>query len=139
MGFSDLYESGAKASQRGLFRNLVMIANADGVIDEAEQKLLDRMASKLDLSAGQVAAIMKNPENYPVNPPSSREERYERYIMLLEMVEVNGVEDEFEMKRLRKIGTMLGFTDESLDNCTPIIIEKVKAGIDRGTILEEIM
>lgn len=139
MGFADLFESGSKASQRGLFRNLVMIAQADGHIDEAEQKLLDRMASKLNLSVGNVAAILKDPKSFPVSPPSSRIERYERYIVLLEMVEADGEEHEVELKMARRLGGMLGFTDESLDKCTPIIIEKLLAGTDRDTILEEIL
>ncbi|MDX1445804.1 hypothetical protein [Lishizhenia sp.] len=139
MGFSALYESGEKAKYRGHYRNLLLIASADGGIDDQEQALLDRIASRIGLSADQVAEIKANPANFPTVAPTTREERYERFIQLMQMVAVNGEADTEELKLVRKYGIALGFTDESMNEKFDLILNHLIDGKSRSEVLDIVL
>jgi uncharacterized membrane protein YebE (DUF533 family) len=136
---AQLFESGEQKSNEGIFKNLVMIARVDGKIDEAEMTLLKRKARRLSLSEDQISEIIKHPEQYPMYPPVTKEERYERYIQFIEMTLVDGVVDEAEEKLVAKYGIELGFEDEDAHGYADIIFNMLKAGSDRDEILEELM
>lgn len=139
MGFSSLYESGEKAKHRGHYRNLLMIARADGQIDESEKALLNRIASRIGINADMVQEIHEHPERFQTVAPNTREERYERFIQLLEMVFIDGNADPAELTQVRKYGIALGFTEESMNNKFDSIIEMILAGKDRSDILDEVL
>lgn len=129
------FETGEQTSQKGHFRNLVLIARFDGKVEETEKKLLQNIASKLSLTSEQVSEILEHPENYPIIPPYSREERYERFIQLIQMALVDGVLSNSEENYINQLGISLGFTDETVHEKSKVIIEKVKAGNTRDQIL----
>ncbi len=139
MGFSSLYESGEKAKYRGHYRNLLMIARADGRIDDAEKALLNRIASRIGLNPDMVKEIHEHPDKFRTVAPSTREERYERFIQLLEMVFIDGEADQAELKQVRKYGIALGFTEESMDKKFDTIVERILAGTDRSEILDAVL
>ena len=136
---AQLFESGEQKANEGIFKNLVMIARVDGKIDETEMALLKRKARRLSLSDDQISEIIKHPEQYPMYPPVSKEERYERYIQFIEMTLVDGVVDEAEAKLVAKYGVQLGFEDEDAIGYADIILNMLKAGADRHDVLEELM
>lgn len=136
---AQIFESGEQTSQKGHFRNLVLIARFDGKILESENALLKRIAQKLALTDEQVKEILEHSENYPVIPPYSVEERYERYVQLLQMALIDGVMSHEEESYVKKLGAALGFSDEVLELKTKLIIEKIKSGINRDEILESIL
>lgn len=136
---AQLFESGERSADKGYFNNLVMLARVDGKIDTSEVNLLSRIATRLGLTSEQVKEIIEHPEQYPMVPPVSREERYERFIQFVKMVNVDGEVDAAEEKLASKYGTALGFSDERISEKYPIILEKVKAGISRQEILEQVL
>lgn len=136
---AQLFESGERSADKGHFNNLVMLARVDGKIDTTEVNLLSRIATRLGLTSEQVKEIIEHPDQYEMVPPFSREERYERFIQFVEMVNVDGVVDKTEERLVSKYGTSLGFTDESIETKYPVILEKVKAGISREDILEQVL
>ena len=83
---AQLFESGEQARQKGHFQNLVLLARIDGVISVQENLLLQRVARRLSLTDEQVKEIIEHPEDYPSTPPVSREERYERFIQLIQLL-----------------------------------------------------
>lgn len=136
---AQLFESGERSADKGYFNNLVMLARIDGKIDTTEVNLLSRIATRLGLTSEQVKEIIEHPDQYPMVPPVSREERYERFIQFVKMVNVDGEVDPSEEKLASKYGTALGFSDESIEAKYPVILEKVKAGISRQEILEQVL
>lgn len=136
---AQLFDSGEKRADKGYFNNLVMLARVDGKVDESEIKLLTRIATRLGLTSEQVKEIIEHSDQYPMIPPVSREERYERFIQFVKMVYVDGAIDPSEERLISKYGTALGFTEERITEKYPIIVEKVKAGISRQEILEQIL
>lgn len=132
---AQLFESGEQTSQKGHFRNLILIARFDGKVMDSEKKLLQTIANKLSLTQEQVSEIINHPEQYPVIPPYSREERYERFIQLIEMALIDGVMSAEEEKYISQLGVSLGFSSETVSEKFQIIVEKVKSGATRDQIL----
>ncbi|MNX86903.1 Dna-J like membrane chaperone protein [compost metagenome] len=115
--------------------NLVMLARADGNVSSEENQLLKKIATKLSLTDEQVAEIYNNPENYPFIPPVTREERYERFIQLIQLMGADGKMDANEAKLVRRLGVELGFTPERIDEKFPIILEHLRKGMNREEVL----
>lgn len=136
---SQLFETGEQTSQKGHFRNLVLIARYDGVILEKERLLLNKIAQKLSLTNDQVKEIIEDPDSYPVIPAYSKEERYERYIQLLEIALIDGIMSAEENNFVKRLGISLGFSEETIELKTKIIIDKLNSGLDREQILEKIL
>ena len=82
MSIAEFYENGEQKQNKGHFRNLVMVAKADGVIDEGEMALLKKIAKRIGVSEEQFEAILENPTDYSINPPENKIERNERMFHL---------------------------------------------------------
>ena len=133
------FETGEQTSQKGHFRNLVLIARYDGVILDKENNLLNKIAQRLSITDEQVKEILENSDSYPVIPPYSREERYERFIQLIQMAMIDGVMSHEELIFVKHIGISLGFSDETIESKTKVIIDKVNSGLSKDEILESIL
>lgn len=136
---AQLFESGKQSADKGHFKNLVMLARVDGTVDETESKLLARIAERLSLTDEQVAEIMDNSGSYPMIPPVSKEERYERFIQFIQMICVDGAVDPTEDKLVHKYGIALGMTEADINEKYPLVLRKVKAGESRGDILQKVL
>ena len=136
---AQLFETGEQTSQKGHFRNLILIARFDGKVMDSEKKLLQTIANRLSLTTEQVSEIIDHPEQYPVIPPYSREERYERFIQLVEMALIDGVMSLEEEKYISRLGVSLGFSSETVTEKLKVIAGKVKSGAKRDQILAGIL
>ncbi len=134
MSIEELFETGGRKQDRSHFRNMVLIAKADGVITEDERNLLHKMGQSLSLSEEQVAEIIKNPNKLSIVPPVSREERFEQMIELVRMVQVDGKIDDKEMDVLSRVAVGIGYQD--LDE---VDVESILAMIIRGEDTETIL
>ncbi|NNC84108.1 MAG: TerB family tellurite resistance protein [Flavobacteriales bacterium] len=139
MSLAELFESGEMKEHKGAFRNLVLIAKADGFISEVEKEMLDRMGDFLGLRDDQKADILSNPEKYPINPPVSLQERRERLVDLVRMVMVDGEIDAREMKVLYKCGVGLGYKDTDLPYLVNRIQHYILQGMDRNGVIEAML
>lgn len=133
------YESGAQAANKGHYNNLVMLTRVDGKVHDSEFELLARMAQRLSLTDEQVKEIIRNPEEYPMIPPFSKEERFERFIQFIEMTFVDGEIDPKEEALISKYGVKLGIDPEEVSKYSALIIDKVKESIDSSEILKLVM
>lgn len=133
------FETGEQSSQKGHFRNLIMLSRVDGKVGPEEKSLLARIASRLGITDEEVKEIQDDENNYPMIPPVSIEERYERLIQLVEMICVDGKVENNEDLLAHRYGIALGLTQEQLDENFPIILEEVQKGVDRQEILDSIL
>ncbi|WP_442264835.1 TerB family tellurite resistance protein [Tenacibaculum sp. ZS6-P6] len=122
MSISDLYASGQHKQEIGHFASIVKIALVDNMITEAEQKLLDKAAKKLNISEEEYKEILKNPDVYPINPPIGYDESIERLYRLTTMIFADGNVDKDEVLLMRKITTALSFP---LDNVEKVCDEAI--------------
>jgi uncharacterized tellurite resistance protein B-like protein len=128
------FESGEQSRQKGHFRNLVLLAHSDGDFSPAERTLLMRIANRLSLTEEQVQEIIANPLDYPVIPPADREERYERFIQLIQMVAADARVAQSEVEFIKNAGIALGFTPERIEEKFPVILEHLRNGMDREAV-----
>ena len=118
MSISDLYSSGEHRKDIGHFANIVKLAKADSIITESEQKLIDRMSKRLDISDKEYKEILNSPEKFPINPPVSYDERIERLYNLSKMIFADDEVVGDEASILRKVVVGLGFSFENSEMVT---------------------
>ena len=114
MSFSDLFSPGFKQRNRDHFAAIVRVALADGIITDEEKAFLNRTAINLEIEEAEVAEIMANPDNFPINPPANEQRRFERLFDLTRMVYADHIADEGEVQLLNRLVIGLGFaTDDA--------------------------
>lgn len=111
MSIAEMYESGIHKHNKGHFRNLLMLAQSDGVVTDEENDFLNKIGQKIGLSKEQIKNIKENPEQYPTFPPFGKEERIIRYINFIEVIKSDNVIDDREVSLLKKFGIAIGFND----------------------------
>lgn len=127
MSFIDALYNGDHAKAKSHIRNLVRIAGADGTIDDAEYKLLLRIARKYEISEETVQEIIENVDSLPFTPPSSKQERYIQLWNLGRMVMADGVKDPDEISKISRFAIGLGFKGDIVPGLVEEVISVVEA------------
>jgi len=78
MSIADLYSSGFKQRNRDHFAAIVRVASSDGIISAEEEAFINRLAINLEIEEEEVKTIKNNLDAYPINPPSTEQQRLER-------------------------------------------------------------
>lgn len=133
MSFSNLYTSRFKSRNRDHFAAIVRIALADGIISDQEQAFINRTAINLEIEDTEVNYIIENINDYPINPPVSKQIRLERLYDLSRMVFADNIADEAEKKLMHRLVIGLGFEVDKANE----IIEKSFQEILKGSDEEE--
>ncbi|MDX1328145.1 MAG: TerB family tellurite resistance protein [Arenibacter sp.] len=120
MSFVDLYSSGTHRRNLAHFAAIATLAAVDGEVNEKEKKLLDRFAQKLDITEEEYKEVMKAENKYPINPPTSAEERLERLFDLFRIIFADHEIEEQERSLITKYAIGLGYKSEAAE----IIIQK---------------
>lgn len=113
MSISDIYPSGKHKQEVGHFANIVKIAKADGNISNEEEIVLNRASKNLNITPEEYAAILENPEKFPINPPIDYDERIERLYRLAKMILADGEVAPVELKLMEKIAVGLNFSSNN--------------------------
>lgn len=137
MSIAQLFESGERTQDKGHFKNLVLIANADGVVTDEEHALLDRIGRKIGLNDIQIKEIKENPSQFSIIPPVSKVERLEQMVQLIKMMQADGDIDQHEYNLLELLALRLGF--KSIDDVdVKKALELLADGEDTEAIAEAI-
>ena len=113
MSISDIYSSGFKNRNRDNFAAIVRVALSDGIITDEEQAFLNRTAINLEVEEEEYHNILKNADQYKINPPTNTQNRLERLYDLTRMVYADNIADEGEKSLLRRLVTGLGFSTDA--------------------------
>ncbi len=138
MSISDLYSPGFRNRNRDHFAAIVRVALSDGEINAEEKAFLDRLADNLDISNDLYAKVLENPTSFPVNPPSLYDVRIERLYDIARMIYVDHIEDEDEMRIMRRLCIGLGFPSHNVDNITKTALGLIHDQVDFETFMEGI-
>ena len=130
MSFTDLFESGEHKRNIGHFASIANMAAVDGELNPEEEKLLRRFARKLDIDESEYEEILKNPTQFPMNPPNDADRRLERMHDLFEMIFADHEIDENERKLVEKYAIGLGYTDALAAKLIKRSIEIYQGGLD---------
>ena len=137
MSIAQYFESGEKKQDKGHFKNLLLIAKADGKLTEEENLLLYRIGKSINLSKEQIEEIIKNPSKYSVIPPVSKIERMQQMVELIKMMIADGEIDKNEINLLDIMAVRLGY--KSIDEVdVKKAIDMLLNGDDAETIAETI-
>ncbi|WPR72030.1 TerB family tellurite resistance protein [Flavobacterium sp. NG2] len=137
MSFSDLFDSEFKQRNKGHFSAIVRVALADGVVAPEEKNFLDKLATKLEISASEYEEILENPTKYPINPPYLYAQRLERLYDLARMVHVDHHLGDKQELMLKKIGVGLGFTPSNINYIITKALSLVDKKVDFDTFAYE--
>jgi len=134
MSISDIYSSGFKNRNRDHFAAIVRVALSDGIITNEEQAFLNRTAINLEVEEEEYQNILKNVEQYKINPPTNTQSRLERLYDLTRMVYADNIADEGEKSLLKRLVTGLGFSTDA-EAIVNKAIELVVAGKDEDEFI----
>ncbi|MDO1513241.1 TerB family tellurite resistance protein [Maribacter confluentis] len=115
MSFADLYTSGEHRRNLAHFAALATLASIDGEISAEEKALLDRFASKLDITKAEYEEVLKKENKYPIDSTPDSEKRLERLYDLFRIIYSDHAIDDEEMILIKKYAIGLGFTGEKAD------------------------
>ncbi|TDT46658.1 tellurite resistance protein TerB [Maribacter spongiicola] len=115
MSFADLYSSGEHRRNLAHFAALATLASIDGEISTEEKKLLDRFATKLDITESEYLEVFKKENKYPIDSTPDSEKRLERLYDLFRIVYSDHEIDDEERVLIKKYAIGLGFTGEKAD------------------------
>ncbi|MCW2120440.1 TerB family tellurite resistance protein [Flavobacterium sp. 7A] len=137
MSFSDLFDSEFTQRNKGHFSSIVRLALADGVLAPEEKNFLDKLATKLEISASEYEEILANPALYPINPPYLYTQRLERMYDLARMVHVDHHLGDKQEIILKKIAVGLGFTPSNVNYIIAKALSLVDKKVDFDTFVYE--
>ena len=120
---ADSYLTGLHHQNVDHFAALVRLALFDNRIDDKEYKLLERLAIRLDITKIEFDAILKNPNDHPIDRPVSYEERLEHLYDLTKMLFLDRNPTIDKTSMMDRIAVGLGFPAE---NARAIVKEAIK-------------
>ncbi|MBE0422425.1 MAG: TerB family tellurite resistance protein [Lutibacter sp.] len=123
MSISDLYPTRLHEQNKGHFATIVKLALLDQKISDDEFKLLERLASRLDITKSEFDAILKDPSNFEAISPDSYDERLERLYDLTKMLFLDKNPTIDKTSTMDRIAVGLGF---SVENVRAIVKEAIK-------------
>ena len=109
MSFADLYTSGEHRRNLAHFAALATLASIDGEISSEEKILLDRFASKLDITKAEYEEVLRKENKYPIDSTPDSEKRLERLYDLFKIVYSDHEIDGEERILIKKYAIGLGF------------------------------
>lgn len=110
-------------------RCLLHLANADGQFTLAELTYVVWVAKQLQVSSSELERLSKEP--LPKVFFQSEAEKLKQFHQLLNLLKVDGLADVSELKELKKIGSLMGFSEERLSK----LIDRIS--IDPSQLLME--
>lgn len=108
MTIADVFETSKHRENIAHFNAIVRLASVDGEINAQELPILRKFAAKLDISDEEYKSILKRPNQYPLVPINSSEERLKNIYDLFKIIYADNMIDTREKKLIIKYAIGLG-------------------------------
>lgn len=138
MSISDIYQGGEQSRNKSHLENLVEVALTDGKIVKEERDLLEKFARRLSISNEELDTIIKNIGTLPINPPTSREERYKRFYRLIQMMLSDGIIGEKQDRLIHRFAIGLGYSEERTEELYAQTIDFIINKVDFEDAFEKV-
>ncbi|HOT13952.1 MAG TPA: hypothetical protein PK252_04240 [Bacteroidales bacterium] len=139
MGLFDIFDSREKKKRLSHMFNLLAVACADGVLEQAEIDLLLQIGKRMGVSYDELKRVIERPGSVKFTAPETNEERIALlYDMVLVMM-VNGDIDEGEVLYCKNVAQKLGFSHKIIDIMVNKVIELVKQGVENEKAVENLL
>jgi uncharacterized tellurite resistance protein B-like protein len=135
MNFNDiikLFRQG-KATAKSHIKNLIEIAAADGRFNEDEQKLLELIAKRNNVSEKHLKQIQSDPANVPFEVPVDEEEKFHQLYDLVHMMTIDKNIHMEELRLCELFAVKFGYRNEAVKE----MIETIKLNIENGNDVNE--
>lgn len=130
MPILDLYNHPEQRRNLAHFAALASLAAIDGEVNPEEKSVLDRFATKLNISDAEYKEVMKKDNKYPIEAPFELEMRYERLFDLFKIIYSDHAIDEEEIDLVTKYAIGLGFSASQANAVISRSIAIFGGGID---------
>ena len=139
MGIIDAFENAEFRNKISVLATLIKLSFADGVLDEAEMKIIEKLAKNSGLqNADDLKYIIKNYEKYSIEPTYNYDERIEQFYNLSRIIYADGHIDKAELKILKNSIVALGFPASKTDDLYEAAVGLIADDVDLDEFTREI-
>ena len=117
-----------KSISKSHMKNLLEMAMADSHFDDSEYTLLKKLAKKHKVSEKELEKIKDDPSNIDFELPKNKEEKFEQFYELVNMMTIDQDIDSAEINLCKIFAEKFGY--EKDDEMINVIVENIKNGLD---------
>lgn len=139
MKFVELFDSRDKKRRLSHIRNLIILAIADGHLDQTEKSLITTIAIRVGITPSELDRLIDRPGSINFYPPSSYRERIEQLFDMVLVMMADGEIHDNELTFCKAVAARLGFHMQIIDAIIESIIDSVKAGLEAERIISRLM
>lgn len=111
-------------------KSMIMLALADGRLDEAESRVIAAVCGRDNISMEELNRCLKEPDSVEFIAPADPEAQIKHLRDLVCLMICDGNIDENEMKVCRVVAHMLGFRPEVIDALLEMAIKDIQEELD---------
>jgi hypothetical protein len=137
MKHHDLHTLHERNEGKEFFKYLVKIANADGIIDNAEKKVLHRAGRKFGLTDPEIDKLTESPVESVYQPPYELEKRFHKLYSIIVLITADENIHEDELKFARYFAIASGFDPVQSEKIISFIIKGIKDNIDEDDLFKK--
>jgi len=134
MSIVEYFDYPDRTQEKEHFMDLILIALADGIIDDTEMKMLVRLGKNMGLTDPEIDDLLESSKNWAYIPPYDLIRRFEQLYDIVEMVLADG---KMETKKMRLAG-MLALKSGFAVNEIPALLDLLIRGIKNREAEEDL-
>jgi len=130
MSILEHFDHPDKKQDKEHFMHLIKVALADGIIEDIELKMLNRLGKNMGFTDPEIDDLLESTKNSSYNPPYELAKRFEQLYGIVKMVLADGKIDNSEMRLTTGLALKSGFADEEIPALLALLINGIKNGED---------
>lgn len=130
MKFLDHFDHTEKKQNKEHFLHLIQIASADGIIDDSELQMLNRIGRNLGLTEAEIKDIFDSSKQSDYHPPYELAKRFEELYRVVQMILADEEIAKEEMHLANILGVKSGFKEDDLAVLLPLLIDGIRNNQD---------
>ncbi len=133
-----LFESRTVKERKSHFKNLVMVALADGTLADNERNLLASIGTRIGLSQEEVTEVLSKPDKIKLKVPSSQEAKVSQMVDLVAMMMVDGNVDAKEFVLCMALAKEMGLDPGIVKVIADKMLEALEKGLSSDSAVNDI-
>ena len=130
MKFLDHFDHAERKQDKEHFLHLIQIASVDGIIDDAELKMLNRIGKNLGLTDPEIRDLFDSSRHSAYVPPYELSERFEQLYRIVQLILADDEIAREEMHLAKILGLKSGFSEDDLSILLPLLVDGIRNGQD---------
>lgn len=137
MSILDHFDHSDRKQDKEHFRHLVLVALADGIIDDIELKMLCRLGKNMGFTDPEIDDLLESSKKSAYNPPYELTKRFEQLYGIIKMVLADDKIDNNEMRLARGLALKSGFTEAEIPALLSLLIKGIREGEDEEDLFKQ--